>query len=176
MKRTKLTAIFLLVFGSLAMAPLLLVSLGSIVLLLIGGQEIIDNLPPARDFLYPAFVGLMAILYYVSGYMLLTYHKFGARLAQVTFIASLLGHGYEALSPSMQIITPEGVTPISGGWAIVYRVANVAFMLFFLWLLKLFDEKQFRSNYAVVSKAQTNLFDHLYGRKQPEPSAQQRPN
>jgi hypothetical protein len=176
MKRTKLTAIFLLVFGSLAMAPLLLVSVASIVVLLIGGQEIIENLPPAQDFLYPAYVALLAILYYAAGYMLLTYHKFGVRLAQVAFIASLLGNGYEALTPSMQIITPEGVAPISGGWAIGYRVANVAFMLFFLWLLKLFDEKQFRSNYAVVSKAQTNLFDHLYGRKRPEPSAHQTPN
>jgi hypothetical protein len=98
--------------------------------------------------------------------MLLTYHKWGIRAAQLVFIGSLAWHGIEAISPSLQMLAPpsSGFT-LSNSFVLGYRVGNGLVAFLFLWLLKLFDEKPFRANYAIVSRAHTQLFNHLYGKR-----------
>ncbi len=166
MKRVKLTAVFLMVFGSLAMAPALVLIIGAFGSALVLGGDVLSALPPAPQLLIALSIILLAILYYTSAYMLLTYHRLGVRLAQLSFFVSITSYAYETIIPSLSVVSP-GISqlPAYDGLIMGYRIANLTLGLFFLWLLKIFDEKKFRANYAIVSQSHVRMFDHLFHRK-----------
>lgn len=165
MKRVKLTSIFLAVSGSLVMAPTLVLIIGLTFLLVLGTGSFTTSLSLEQT-IPLLIVFSSAFLHYAAAYMLLTYRALGIRVAQICFLLNLTNFGYEAASPSVTQASLE-MAGLSAPehMDISYRILSILFAFLYLWLLRLFDEKVFRANYAIVSKAQKNLFDHLYGRK-----------
>lgn len=181
MRRVSGTALFIFLSSAPLITATMIMLCTSAALFIVGGVQAIYLIE--RTSLIPLVIGgvVASTCSIAAGYMLLTYHRHGIKVAKIYFVLCALFSGVEIFRPSL----PDTI-PMADGATIVFPAMvthlYMAFMAacvgLYIWLFKLYSQPGFVATYQAVSKNIGLIFDYMSGRPIPhmtqpaEPSRQ----